>query len=378
MAADPTLTCTTSGEWLELAPAGAWTAAQSEALEARVTAVAPEVSGARKLSINMAGVRELDTLGAWLLERLVRGNADRKIEVRFVALPERYRGLFDQIGRVNRKAEEIPPAKNKLLAVLELIGEWTLALNTEFKTFLEMLAAMSFALGRVVMRPRTFRIISAVHHLYRVCWQAIPIMFMITFLIGCIIAQQGIFHFRKFGADAYVVDLVGILVLREIGVLIVSIMVAGRSGSAYTAELGSMKMREEIDALRMMGFDPVEVLILPRVVALVIALPILAFLGAMAALFGGGLVAWLYGGMAPEIYITRLQEAVSITHFKVGMIKAPFMALVIGLVACSEGLRVKGSAESLGLQTTNSVVKSIFLVIVLDGIFAIFFASIGM
>jgi phospholipid/cholesterol/gamma-HCH transport system permease protein len=378
MAADPTLTCTTTGEWLELAPAGAWTAAQSAALEERMMAVAPQVSGARKLAINMAGVRELDTLGTWLLERLIRDCAGRKIEVKFVELPERYRGLFDQVDRVNRQVAETPTSKNKVLAWLESVGRWAIALKTEFKTFLEMLAAMSFAIARVVMRPRTFRIISAVHHLYRVCWQAIPIMFMITFLIGCIIAQQGIFHFRKFGADAYVVDMVGILVLREIGVLIVSIMVAGRSGSAYTAELGSMKMREEIDALRMMGFDPVEVLILPRVAALVIALPILAFLGSMAALFGGGLVAWLYGGMSPEIYIARLQEAVSITHFKVGMIKAPFMALVIGLVACSEGLRVKGSAESLGLQTTNSVVKSIFLVIVLDGVFAIFFASIGM
>jgi len=139
-----------------------------------------------------------------------------------------------------------------------------------------------------------------------------------------------------------------------------------------------MKMREEIDALRMMGLDPIEVLILPRVLSLVIALPILAFLGSMAALFGGGLIAWIYGGMNPEIYIARLQEAVSVTHLKVGLIKAPFMALVIGLVACSEGLRVKGSAESLGLQTTNSVVKSIFLVIVIDGLFAIFFASIGM
>src|SRR5258708_2443907 len=317
-----------------------------------------------------------------------------------------------------------------------------------------------------------------------------PIVLLITFLIGCIIAQQGFFHFRKFGADAYVVDMVGILVLRELGVLIVAIMVAGRSGRAYAAELGAMKMREEIDALRTMGFDPVEVLIVPRVLALVIALPILAFFGSMAALYGGGLVAWLYGGMSPEIYIARLREAISdrkstrlnsshqiisyavfclkkkkitildlhlyilvffflmirrpprstlfpyttlfrslivprvlalvialpilaffgsmaalyggglvawlyggmspeiyiarlreaisVTHFQVGMIKAPFMALVIGVVACSEGLRVKGSAESLGQQTTTSAVKSIFLVIVLDGVFAIFFASIGM
>jgi phospholipid/cholesterol/gamma-HCH transport system permease protein len=206
----------------------------------------------------------------------------------------------------------------------------------------------------------------------------VPIILLITFLIGGIISQQGIFHFRKFGAELYAVDLVGILVLREIGVLIVAIMVAGRSGSSYTAELGSMKMREEIDALRTMGFDPVEVLILPRIIVLIIALPVLTFLGSIAALYGGGLVAWLYGGISPDIYISRLTEAISLTHFKVGMIKAPFMGLVIGVVACAEGLRVKGSAESLGLQTTASVVESIFLVIVLDGLFAMFFASIGM
>jgi phospholipid/cholesterol/gamma-HCH transport system permease protein len=172
--------------------------------------------------------------------------------------------------------------------------------------------------------------------------------------------------------------MVGILVLREIGVLIVAIMVAGRSGSAYTAQLGSMKMREEIDALRTMGRDPMEVLILPRVLALVVGLPALAFLGSMAALFGGGVVAWSYGGMDPSIYVARLREAVSMTDFQVGMIKSPFMALVIGIVACTEGLKVKGSAESLGSQTTTSVVKSIFMVIVLDGFFAIFFSSIGM
>jgi phospholipid/cholesterol/gamma-HCH transport system permease protein len=139
-----------------------------------------------------------------------------------------------------------------------------------------------------------------------------------------------------------------------------------------------MKMREEIDALRTMGRDPIEVLILPRILALLLALPMLTFLGSMSALFGGGVVAWSYGGMSPEIFIARLKEAISTTHFEVGMIKAPFMALVIGLVACTEGLKVRGSAESLGRQTTSSVVQAIFLVIVLDGLFAVFFASIGM
>jgi phospholipid/cholesterol/gamma-HCH transport system permease protein len=234
------------------------------------------------------------------------------------------------------------------------------------------------ALLRVLIRPQTFRFTAAIHHLDRVGWQAIPIMLLITFLIGGIIEQQGIYQLRQFGAEDFAVDLVGILVLREIGVLIVAIMVAGRSGSSYTAELGTMKMREEMDALRVMSLDPVEVLMLPRVVALVLSLPILAFLGSLSALVGGGLVAWFYGGMTPVVFLARLKEAISLTHFEVGMIKAPFMALIIGVVACAEGLRVQGSAESLGLQTTTSVVKSIFLVIVVDGLFAIFFSSIGM
>jgi phospholipid/cholesterol/gamma-HCH transport system permease protein len=160
-------------------------------------------------------------------------------------------------------------------------------------------------------------------------------------------------------------------------VVIVCIMVAGRSGSAYTAELGSMKMREEVDALRTMGFDPVEVLILPRILALMIAVPLLTFLGSMAALYGGGLVAWLYGGITPAVFMSRLRDAITFQTFEVGIIKAPFMALVIGLVSCVEGLQVQGSAESLGTKTTDSVVKSIFLVIVVDSAFAVFFASIG-
>jgi len=363
---------------LRLTPAGSWTAAHSEVLEELVDAAASQAATAKGIAIDMAGIQELDTLGAWLLERLRRGADVSEPDSQFVGLAPHYRGLIDAIHRVPLHKGNPPATPNRLLATFEGVGRATVELASDATEFLHMFGEIAVALGRVIAHPRRFRLTSAIYHLYRVGWQAVPIMVLITFLIGAIIAQQGIFHFRKFGADAYVVDMVGILVLREIGVLIVSIMSAGRSGSAYTAELGSMKMREEIDALRTMGFDPVEILILPRVVALVCALPILAFLGAMAALYGGGLVAWLYGGMSPATFIARLREAISVTHFEVGMIKAPFMALAIGVVACSEGLKVKGSAESLGLQTTISVVKSIFLVIVLDGVFAIFFASIGM
>jgi phospholipid/cholesterol/gamma-HCH transport system permease protein len=361
-----------------LIASGPWTAAQSASLE-RLLAALPSIEPRRRnVTIDISGIEHLDTLGAWLLERLIRGYQLQELKPTFVGVPDRFRGLLEKIHDVNRRPPIQRTDKNKLTATLESIGRATVALYIDFRFFLAMLGAIGASLAGVALRPRSLRATSAVYHLYRVGWQAVPIMVLITFLIGGIIAQQGIFHFRKFGADAYVVDMVGILVLREIGVLIVSIMVAGRSGSAYTAELGSMKMREEIDALRTMGLDPVEVLILPRVIALVCALPILTFLGSMAALYGGGLVAWIYGGMSPAIFIARLREAVSLTHFEVGIIKAPFMALVIGTVACSEGLRVKGSAESLGLQTTTSVVKSIFLVIVLDGLFAVFFASIGM
>jgi phospholipid/cholesterol/gamma-HCH transport system permease protein len=209
-------------------------------------------------------------------------------------------------------------------------------------------------------------------------FDALPLVCLLTFLIGAVVAQQGAVQLRQFGAEVFTVNLIAIIFLREVGLLLTAIIVAGRSGSAFTAEIGSMKMREEIDALRTMGLDPIEVLILPRVFALIIALTMLSFIGSMAALYGGGLVAWFYGGMSPDIFIARLQEAISITHFKVGMIKAPFMALVIGVVACAQGFAVKGSAESLGLQTTASVVKAIFLVIVLDGLFAVFFASIDM
>jgi len=363
---------------LELRPGGSWTAGNGGTLERLSNEVAPQLDQANLVRVDMTELRELDTLGAWLLEKMSRRAAVVGHRTEIVGAAEKYADLIEEVRAVNRRTPAPGPARNPLIAKLGEIGRSTIGAREDVTAFLDMLGSLCLAILGVLRRPRSLRLTSLTYQLYRIGWQAIPIVTLITFLIGAIIAQQGIFHFRKFGADSYVVDMVGILVLRELGVLIVAIMVAGRSGSAYTAELGSMKMREEIDALSTMGLDPIDVLMLPRILALVCALPILSFIGAMAALYGGGLVAWFYGGMGPAIFIARLHEAVSVTHFEVGIIKAPFMALVIGIVACSEGLRVKGSAESLGKQTTTSVVKSIFLVIVLDGLFAVFFASIGM
>ncbi len=372
------LTGKVSGERLELVAGGAWTADNAAELEALVRATARPAKPVGHVDIDMKLVEKLDTYGAWLLDRLVRAAGESGSQTQVSNLPDKFRTLVET---VHRTSDRPPASRLRMFSVnplnwLATIGRNMADVGRSALLVAQMFGAVTLAFLRVLVQPHKFRWTSMVHQIDLVGWRAVPIIMLITFLIGAILAQQGIFHFRRFGADIFVVDMVGILVLREIGVLIVCVMVAGRSGSAYTAELGSMKMREEIDALRTMGFDPVHILILPRIVALVIAVPMLTFLGEVSALYGAGLVSSIYGGISPDVFIQRLREAISLDHFLVGMIKAPFMALIIGIIACVEGLETKGSAESLGLHTTAAVVKSIFIVIVLDGFFAVFFAAI--
>ncbi|MBR0995258.1 ABC transporter permease [Bradyrhizobium japonicum] len=377
MNSDPKLERIAKGNALALCATGTWTASFAPVLERMVADAEKLAGGPQSIFIDVSEVAKLDTFGAWLIERLRRSLTQGAVEAQIAGLSANYSSLVDEVRRV-RANPVVDSSTITITGMLEQIGRAVAGVAGTVAGLVDMLGAVLAAGARTLIHPRSFRLTSTVHHMEQVCWRAVPIVVLITFLIGCIIAQQGIFHFRRFGADLFVVDMLGVLVLREIGVLLVAIMVAGRSGSAYTAELGSMKMREEIDALRTMGFDPIEVLVLPRMLALVLALPILAFLGAMAALYGGGLVAWLYGGVQPEAFLLRLRDAISIDHFIVGIVKAPVMAAVIGIVACVEGLAVQGSAESLGQHTTSSVVKGIFFVIVMDGVFAIFFAAIGM
>ena len=359
---------------LEIVGSAAWTVDNAGRLD---TLIGAELGDSRRLRIDMSGVQEFDTYGAWLLERLSRNAKKTDTEPPF-GLPDRFRGLFEKVHETNRGKPSRREGGKGLSAPLESVGRSVEAAVCEALRYLAIIGAVVGEFAEVVLARRRLRFASFTHQLDRVGVKSVPIIVLLTLLIGAIIAQQAVFYFRRFGAEDYVVDLVGVLVLRELGVLIVAIMVAGRCGSSYTAELGSMKMREEIDALRTMGRSPIEVLVLPRVAALVFALPLLTFIGSLAALYGGGAVACLYGGIEPAYFVARLREAVSISDFEVGMIKSPFMALVIGIVACAEGLKVKGSAESLGAQTTASVVKSIFSVIVMDGMFAIFFSAIGM
>jgi phospholipid/cholesterol/gamma-HCH transport system permease protein len=374
---EPLLNFTAQGDQLSAVASGVWTCANADRLERLTDSL--DRQPASTVTLDISGVEELDTFGAWLVERTVRQAGERKRTARLAAVPDRYRDLLAALDRTNRSPAAARAAGGPFVAWLAALGENASAIGDDFVAIVAMLGALTFAqLDRFAKRPQLARIRDTVHHFERVSWEAIPIILLITFVVGAIIAQQGFFYFRKFGAQDYVVDLVGVLVLRELAVLVVAIMVAGRSGSAFTAELGSMRMREEIDALRTMGLDPIDVLALPRVAALVVGLPILTLLGAAAALFGGALIAQLEGGMSFVTFAARLQDAVTLSDLEVGLIKAPCMALIIGAVACAEGFLVQGSAVSLGVRTTASVVKSIFLVIVLDGLFAIFFSAIGM
>jgi phospholipid/cholesterol/gamma-HCH transport system permease protein len=371
----PSFTSSRSGDAISFALAGRWTIGASMDLETAVRAVVAEAAGSRQATLDFGSVEVLDTAGAWLVDKTRRDLTDDGVEVRLQDVRPEHAILLEE-AHYRRFEPKSSGRRPYLLDLLADIGESVVNFGKDFLKGVSFLGEVVASLLANVVAPLRFRAISLVFHIEQIGFRSVPIIALINFLVGCIVAQQGIFQLRRFGASTFAVDLIGILVLRELGVLLTSIMIAGRSGSAVTAEIGSMKMREEIDALTVMGLRPVEVLIVPRILALVVSLPMLTFVADMAALFGGLLVAWGYGGINPAAYLVRLQEAIAINTFLVGLIKAPFMALVIGLIASIEGFAVEGSAESLGRRVTAAVVKSIFMVIVLDGFFAVFFAGI--
>jgi phospholipid/cholesterol/gamma-HCH transport system permease protein len=354
---------------------GHWTAEQAPTIERCVSALLANAEARVPITLDLASIERLDTIGAWIINRTLhdlhaaghrvdlinvgpkQGNLLRAVKAHGFQVAQRK--IDDEIPELLVDiGKGVSRAENGLLAGLSLLGEVVVA-----------------ALGIMRWR-RHFRTPAFVHQMELIALRGVPIVALISFVVGAIIAQQGIFQLRRFDAADFVVNLVGILTLRELGVLLASIMVAGRSGSSFTAELGAMKMREEIDALRVMGFDPIDVLIIPRLLALIVGLSMLAFIADLSSLGGGGLAAWLYQGISPHAFLAKFQAAIGMQTFLAGLIKAPFMALIIGLIASIEGLAVRGSTEDLGRHVTAAVVKAIFMVIVVDGLFAMFFAAI--
>lgn len=329
------------------------------------------------VTVDLTSVDFMDTAGAWLIRRISTRLEKAGGTVRLRGGDPRIHHL---IGFLEPREENLdsnvanrPPLFERIFAP---IGSAMVEFWDDLIASLGVLGAAVRGAQMKLGHGAGVSPASVVSQVEQMGVRAVPIILLMSFLIGGIIAQQGAFQLRYFGAEIFVVDLVSILQLREIGVLLTAIMIAGRSGSAITAEIGSMKMREEIDALTVMGLNPVGVLVFPRLVALCIALPLLTIVANFAALVGAATITWAYSGITPDIFVSRLREAIDMSTVLSGMIKAPFMALIIGIVASVEGMKVGGSAESLGRRVTASVVKSIFVVILVDGIFAVFFAAI--
>ncbi len=371
----PAIACERTAAGVRLGLAGGWTIDLGPQIEQCAASLLAYAEGARDAVVDISAVESMDTAGAWIIDRSVHILTERGVPTEVVGADPEHAILLKEAHYrpVEAVEPQAPPTLTSLLADIgsSVYGSWTDFVSGV--AFLGNLVAVGLT---VLVRPPRWRWTSTFFHLEAFSLRSAPIVVLINFLVGAIVAQQGIFQLARFNAQPFTVDLIGILVLRELGVLLTSIMIAGRSGSAITAELGSMKMREEVDALTVMALDPMEVLILPRVLALIVAMPLVTFLADMAALFGGGCVAWVYGDILPVVFVERLQDAIGFNTFAVGLIKAPFMGLMIGLIASIEGFAVAGSAESLGRQVTASVVKSIFMVIVLDGLFAMFFAAV--
>ena len=328
-------------------------------------------------AIDISRVAQFDTAGAWVVVRLERRLQRAGLVPVITGASTLQSDLIATLRHNMPEADTVLLPRLTVADRLEQVGRYAVSAVQKTLAIIGFLGRVVATIIGLILRPTRIRWTAIVHHMQQVGLNAVPIVSLMAFLIGVVLAFQGAAQLRQFGAEVFVVDLIAISILRELGILLTAIIVAGRSGSAFTAAIGSMKMREEIDAMRTLGLDPIEVLVAPRVIALIVMLPVLGVIANFAGLFGGALMSWIELGVSPGVFQSRLISNTDVSHFGVGLIKAPFFALIIGIVGCFEGMQVKGNAESLGHLTSTSVVLSIFLVITADALFSIFFAVLG-
>jgi len=361
---------------LGLRAGGSWDIREAARLDASLAEAAGRKPGA--VAFDLAAVERLDTAGAWLILRAARDFEAAGAAVELLNLRPEHQAMLEQVAANDKPCPVEPQRDGVLLQVVAQVGRATLRAWRKTKGEVRFLGHVVSVLAQTVAQPRRLRLTALIWHMEEVGFNALPIVGLISLLIGVVLAYQGATQLEKFGAQVFVVNLVGVSVLREIGILLTAIVVAGRSGSAFAASIGSMVIREEVDAMRTLGLSPVEVLVLPRILALVFMLPVLALFADMMGLLGGMLMCWISLDISPVVFLDRLRASVDVGHFWVGIAKAPVFGFVIGLIGCLDGLRVSGSAESVGRQTTRAVVTAIFLVIVADAFFSIFFSYIGL
>jgi len=324
------------------------------------------------LVIDLSGVERMDTVGAWLVYRAVR---DRGAKV--VGASPESQSLLDQVAEFDKPVQVRPEERQSFVRMVSEIGEWIAESGRTLVGLLGFFGATLVGIANIISHPKRFRLNAVVQRFDVVGVRALGIIGLMSFLIGIVIAQQGAVQLQQFGAEIYTINLIGRITVRELGTLMTAIMVAGRSGSAFAAQLGTMKITEEIDAMRTIGVSPIEALVIPRLIAAVVMMPLLSFWAMLMSLLGGGIFVWLSLEIPPLTYIQRLGEVVPATDLWIGLIKAPVFGFIIALAGCFQGMQVESNSEEVGLRTTLAVVQSIFLVIVLDAVFAVFFGSVG-
>ena len=376
MAPQATIVASEEAGALVLRAEGHWLIGAAAQLDRRLRGL--DLPAGRRVTIDAAGIERLDTAGAWLLLRTERALAARGNTVDLANLRPSLAPLFEQLrdrGDVSPPPHPIPP-HHTLTGFVARIGEVTVIAVRRGYSLLGFGGLLFVTIARLLRRPGRLRLAATLRQVEQTGLDAMPIVGLLSFLIGVVMAFQGADQLRRFGAEIYTVNLLGITILRELGVLLSAIIIAGRSGSAFTAQIGTMQVNQEIDALRTLGLDPVEVLVLPRVFGLMVTLPLLVFYADAMGLLGGCLMTWATLGISIPAFLEQLRGAITGWTLWVGVIKAPFFAAIIAMVGCYEGFNVSGSAESVGRLTTQSVVESIFLVIVADAAFSVLFSTL--
>jgi len=353
---------------------GSWLVTTAAELDSHLHRL--DLPSGREVTLDLAGIDRLDTAGAWLLLRTENALNARSNSVALANVRASFAPLLDQV-RSRGGAAPLPhpiPPHHTLIGFVARIGEITIILGHRAYSMLGFLGLVSVTFAQLFRHPRRLRVTATLVQMEQTGLNAMPIVGLLSFLIGVVMAYQGADQLRRFGAEIYTVNLLGVAILRELGVLLSAIIIAGRSGSAFTAQIGTMQVNQEIDALRTLGLDPVEVLVLPRVFGLVLTLPLLVFYADAMGLIGGGLMTWATLDISIPRFLSQLRGAITEWTLWVGVIKAPFFAVIISMIGCYEGFNVSGSAESVGRLTTQSVVEAIFVVIVADAAFSILFS----
>ena len=358
---------------LRLRLAGDWVLRNAAALDAQIGRVAatPESQ-----VVDASELCQLDTAGALLIVRALRPNGRAFAEYRIDGMSSANQALLQLVAARLTAPSAVKLVHASVRLMLERIGAAMTRVWAQTRELLSFVGLTLVTLLQVLALRKKLRVTATVFHMEQVGLDAVPIVALLSFLVGAVVAFLGATVLRDFGASIFTVELVSYSFLREFGVLLTAILLAGRSGSAFTAQIGSMKSREELDAIQALGLDPVELLVLPRLLALLVMLPVLTFIAMLSGLIGGGIVGSMSLDITPGMFIARLHEMTGLRHFWVGMVKAPVFAFLISAVGCLEGFKVEGSAESVGRHTTASVVQSIFLVIVFDALFAMFFMKL--